>query len=238
MNKSMSAARYGVGALLVAAMVAIAPAGANAASPAGHRPAPTVTLADDAPPPPPPPPPVPVTRNVPCTDAIRYLPFDYSAFTGGWRVYEYYSFSYLSSSPTLDVSDERAVVNDTDAPVSATFTAQKSHTFTVEVSASAQAKLGALITATVTSRFAWSWTTLVGVSATAMVPPGQTVRAQYGVNAYWLTSSDRTVRWSFRGGTISLPFEERCTETTGEVTRNIPTREEAWRIYVERPSPF
>jgi hypothetical protein len=135
------------------------------------------------------------------------------------------------------VSDERAVFNDTDAPVSATFTAQESHTFTVEVSASAQAKLGALITATVTTRFAWSWTTQVGVSATAMVPPRQTVRAQYGVSAYWLTSYDRTVRFAWRIGQTGL-YEEKCTETTGDVTRNIPTREETWRIYVVQPPRF
>jgi len=130
------------------------------------------------------------------------------------------------------------VFNDTDAPLTATFMSQKSHTFTVEVSASAQAKLSMVIMATLTTRFAWSWTTQVGVTASTVVAPHQTVHGDYGVNAYYLMTADRVVTWVEPPEQVGGDPGEECTETTGQVTRNIPTTEEGWHIYVKQPNPF
>jgi hypothetical protein len=170
---------------------------------------------------------------VPCTDQLRHLPWDHVYFdlvNDEW-VYEYFGFSLMSKQETFDASDVRSVANDKDFPVSATFTSQKSATWTIKVNAIAQLKFTDFLSANVTTEFSYSKTTQVGVSVTAMVPAHAIVTARYGLVAYNITTMDEVVQVRRRNEVLPNGVDNaRCWRGLSPVNRNIPTIDERWRV--------
>jgi hypothetical protein len=171
----------------------------------------------------------PPMHQVSCGDVWnRRLPWDSHTANTFEDVWTYYEFGFIWSEPTFNISDTRIAVNNLDTPASATFTSQKSKTWTITVKADAQKKFGELLQITVTTMYAWSQTTQVNVAVTAMVPPHSTVRGDYGVSAFNVTTWDHVVQWRrshFRGA-----ISDYCAEGSGQVTRNVPTRSEGWQL--------
>ncbi|NMO16822.1 hypothetical protein HPC49_04765 [Pyxidicoccus fallax] len=150
-------------------------------------------------------------------------------WSGDWTFYERYEFFLVSSTPTFNVSDSRIAVNDLGTPISVTFTAQRSETFSVSVTAGMSAKLGEFLTANVSSTIVMSQTTQVGVSTTATVPPYSRVRGDYGVTAFDVTYDVRTLKKTrLRQDFGSSTF---CSDAgIQRQTINAPTYVEGWRV--------
>jgi hypothetical protein len=171
----------------------------------------------------------PSMHEVSCGDVWnRRLAWDSHTVNTFEDVWTYYEFGFMSSEPTFNISDTRIAVNNLDTPASATFTSQKSKTWTITVKVDAQRKFGEFLQFTVTTMFAWSQTTQVGVAVTATVPPHSTVRGDYGVSAFNVTSWDHVVQW--RRSHIRGAISDYCVEGSGPVTRNVPTTSEGWQL--------
>jgi hypothetical protein len=117
---------------------------------------------------------------------------------------------------------------DLDSPVSATRTSQKAKTWTITIKADAQRKFGEFLQITVTTMYAWSRTTQVNVAVTAPVPPHSTVRGDYGVSAFNVTTFDHVVTWTRTH--FQHIHVDNCAEGSGPVTRNVPTTLEGWQL--------
>jgi hypothetical protein len=153
-------------------------------------------------------------------------PHGMSTFT--WESYDYLSFN---SIPTFNVSDTRIAVNDLDDPATVTFTSQQSRTWSIEVSASMTKSLTKKLSLTVSARVQYSWTTAVGVSVTATVPPHSGVRGDYGTQAFDVTFEARTYRKMMRM-TGHPPTPSHTCYDLGVKTYHInaPTDLEGWRV--------
>lgn len=145
-------------------------------------------------------------------------------------VYEAYEFHFLQANSTFNVSDTRIAWNTLDTPASTTFTSSQSRTFTLGVSGSMAIKLGPWLTVNLGGSVTTSWTTSIGVSITATVPPHSTVRGEYGVKAWnvWLAvTTYRMERPAFGGPPGPIWCYSLGTHTP---VINVPTVEEGWRI--------
>jgi hypothetical protein len=167
-------------------------------------------------------------NNYPINDWI--LVSIYSTQPKTWHQYE---FALISSTPTFNVSDTRIAVNDLSTPINATFTSQKSETFSISATASMTAKLSQYLSATVSSTIQSSRTTAVGVSVTGTVPAYRALRADYGVRAYDVYYYVKTIQRVEHRSRLGFPswtcwegsFEQRFT--------NAPTNVEGWRLTLE-----
>jgi len=96
--------------------------------------------------------------------------------------------SVISANSTFMVADSRVVVNDLDTPVTATFTAQESRTFSIGATSGVSfTNLFGFLNINVSSTITSSTTTSIGVSTTGTVPPHSRVVGDYGVEAYEVT---------------------------------------------------
>jgi hypothetical protein len=128
----------------------------------------------------------------------------------------------VSSVPTFDVADSRIVVNDTASPISATFTSQRSTTFTLQVTVGTAVKVGELLTVTVSTTIVLSRTTTIGVSVTGQVPPHGRLIGEYGVQAYNVTYDLTTYEILGHVACRSIGVQRG--------TANAPTTVEGWRL--------
>ena len=132
-------------------------------------------------------------------------------------------FALVSSQPTFDVAESRVVINDTDTVASATFTTQRSQTFTLQVSVGASASgLLDFLTVNVSASIVLSRTTAVGVSTTGQVPPHSRLIGEYGIQAFDVT---------YDVVTYQILAHVACKSVGSErFTTNAPTALEGWRI--------
>lgn len=135
-----------------------------------------------------------------------------------------YLYTLVSSAPTFNASDSRAVTNGLDSPISATFTSQVSQTFSLSATVGSSVSLFKFLTASVSVSIQSSRTTSIGVSATATVPPHSRVQGDYGVDAFNVTYDMQAYRWV--GGLNACQI----SGSPIRVTSNAPTNIEGWRF--------
>jgi hypothetical protein len=145
-------------------------------------------------------------------------------------IWEGYVYTLRTVTPTFNVSDARAVSNQLDTPVSATFTSQQSSTYSISVTAGTSASLWGFLTVNVSATIVQSRTTSLGVSATVTVPPHGQVNGLYGVEAYDITY-DAHKYWHV-GSSPPKAGARSCTDRgmVVGVTTNAPTYVEGWRL--------
>lgn len=157
-----------------------------------------------------------------CPFPQPFIPLIFPVGTG----YQELRYSLVSSAPTFDVADSRVVANATDSPVSATFTSQRSTTFTLQVSVGTAAKLGEFLTANVSTTIVLSRTTALGVSATGQVPPRGRLIGEYGIEAFNVTYD--ATKYQVR---VVMPGVPSCQAIgVQRYTTNAPTAIEGWRL--------
>jgi hypothetical protein len=131
-------------------------------------------------------------------------------------------------TPAFNVSDARTVDNTLDVPATATFTSQKSQTYTVTVNAGLSATFLKFVTLNVSGNIVKSRTTTIGVTATTTVAPHSRVDGLYGVEAYNITYSAHQYRVI---GSLPDPGERKCIdEGVKDGSTNTPTNVEGWRL--------
>jgi hypothetical protein len=138
-------------------------------------------------------------------------------------------YTLISSVPAFNVADGRSVINTLDAPVTTTFTANQSRTFTVSTSAGVQASFFMFLTVSVSVNATLSRTTALGVSTTTVVPPRTRVLAEYGIEAFDIVYDVQDyVCLGSNCGTCPV----KCTKNGGPTreARNVPTVIEGWRF--------
>lgn len=125
------------------------------------------------------------------------------------------------------MTESRIVVNDLDVPVTATFSSQESHTFTIAVTSGVTfSNLFGFLNVNVSSTITSSTTTQIGVTAGTTVPPHSAVIGDYGVNVYDVTFMGYVViRRSIGGCWVhesTMGHEEQYTPA--------PTYIQGWRL--------
>ena len=138
-------------------------------------------------------------------------------------------YTLISSVPAFNVADGRSVINTLDAPVTTTFTANQSRTFTVSTSAGVEASFFMFLTASVSINATLSRTTALGVSTTTVVPPRTRVLAEYGIEAFDIVYD---VQDYVCLGSNCRTCPVKCTKNGGPTreARNVPTVIEGWRF--------
>jgi hypothetical protein len=136
-------------------------------------------------------------------------------------------YTLISSVPTFNVADGRSVINTLDAPVTTTFTAMESRTFTVSTSAGVQASFFKFLTASVSVNATLSRTTALGVSTTTVVPPRTRVLAEYGIEAFEIVYDVQDYACT---DCSSCPVKCWASGGPKREARNVPTIVEGWRF--------
>jgi hypothetical protein len=132
-------------------------------------------------------------------------------------------YSLVASTPTFNVADTRIVINDTDDPATATFTAQRSRTFSLTVGAGASASgLLDFLQVSVSTSIVMSVTTATSVSTTGQVPPHSQLIGEYGVQAFTVTYDITTYRIVARMACEPYSVQRNTT--------NAPTNIQGWRL--------
>jgi hypothetical protein len=137
-------------------------------------------------------------------------------------------------TPEFLVSQQLVVVNGLSTTITGTFTSSVSHTYTYSVGGSVGGSLFGVLTATVSTTITNSTTTLLGVSASAPVPPGQSVIGQYGVDAYYVTYTENVyVAYTNNFAPPTPSNTTICTLAQSGVTSGsaiAPTVLQGWRL--------
>ncbi|WP_146163921.1 hypothetical protein [Pseudosporangium ferrugineum] len=141
---------------------------------------------------------------------------------------EYYAVQYVVDSVTPDflVSEQRAVVNNTNTQATASFTSSVSQTFSMSVTVGTSASLFGFLTANVSASISMSTTTMTGVSASAPVPPFSRVVGQYGVEAYRVTYTENT----YHNIGYNPPNDSCTLYASRQGTSVAPTVFSGWRV--------
>jgi hypothetical protein len=148
----------------------------------------------------------------------------------GVMIFRGLDYTVVSTTQTFDVADSRIVFNDTDTTASATFTSSQSRTFTFTFSFGVQGPLMGKISASVGVSISVSYTTAIGVSATAPVPPRGAVIGEYGVQAFDVV---------YHAQEFSMLIDERIQDGVRHCradqiienqTAHAPTTLEGWRV--------
>jgi len=165
--------------------------------------------------------------GIPCPNLARS---DWTLIGGrppSWRGHVY---GLQSAAQVFNVSEARIVENTLDTPVVATFTSQQSRSYSLSVTQGRSVTLASFLTANVSVTIVQSWTTSIGVSATATVPPHSRVTGLYGIQAYDVIYSVHTYRHV--GSRPPDPGDRSCIDegTTFGNNTNAPTYVEGWRI--------
>jgi len=145
------------------------------------------------------------------------------AGVGLWGLPEY----VISANETFRVTESRIVVNDLDAPATATFSSQESHTFSVgATSGFTFNNLAGFLNINVSSTITSSTTTQIGVTASTTVAPHSAVIGDYGVNVYDVTFMGYLINRRSIGGCwvheSTMGHEEQFTPA--------PTFIQGWRL--------
>ncbi|WP_394940307.1 hypothetical protein [Psychromicrobium sp. YIM B11713] len=163
--------------------------------------------------------------------------------TSGWQfngpsttTYTSYKYDLYNATPTFNVSDTRVAKNDTDAPISTTFTSSLSKTYTISVTASMSVSVLKFLNASVSATITNSRTTQIGVSITSPVPAHSSIRGDYGVEAYDVTARGTELKrvvtsgyWV--NGFYHQPYTVCYTNGVKDLAFNAPTNIEGWRVY-------
>jgi len=158
-----------------------------------------------------------------CPDGLQWSYYD----NGGWFP-EYFATQYVvdSVTPTFLVSEERSVVNATNAPITGSFTSSVTKTFSLTVSTGASVSLFGFFSANVSASITTSTSTTTGVTATAPVPPFGRIVGQYGVEAYDISYTINTYH-----NIGNNPPGILCSlEDTAHGTSVAPTIYTGWRV--------
>jgi hypothetical protein len=137
-------------------------------------------------------------------------------------------------TPEFLVSQQLVVVNDTSTTITGTFTSSVAHTYGYSVTGSVGGSLFGVLTATVSTNITNSTTTSIGVSASAPVPPGQSVIGQYGVEAYSVTYTENVyVAYTNNFAPPTSSNTTSCTLAESGITSGsatAPTVLQGWRL--------
>ena len=156
--------------------------------------------------------------------------YEYPDPAEGVHVYRGYDYTVVSSTRTFDVADSRIVYNDTDTTASGSFTATQSRTFAFTFTFGVQGPLVGKINASLGLSISLSYTTAIGVTATAPVPPHGAVIGEYGVQAFDIVYHAQLFRMLIdeRSGTQ----QRRCVsyQVIANQTAHAPTSLEGWRV--------
>ncbi|MEU8632753.1 hypothetical protein AB0C38_11330 [Amycolatopsis sp. NPDC048633] len=148
----------------------------------------------------------------------------------GVLVFRGYDYTVVSTTRTFDVADSRIVYNDTDTTASGSFTATQSRTFAFTFSFGLQGPLVGKINASIGLSISLSYTTSVGVTATAPIPPHGALLGEYGVQAFDIVYHAQQFRMLIdeRSGTQ----QRRCSaeQVIANQTAHAPTALEGWRV--------
>ncbi|GAA4459742.1 hypothetical protein [Phytohabitans houttuyneae] len=144
-------------------------------------------------------------------------------------------YTIVSSTPTLDVAYGRFVENPTDQPITGNWTAtqQRMVTMTSSIALTIAGNGGRAnpeaialsVTLATGIQVAVSYTTTIGVGATAEVPPRRTMLGEYGLRSLDIVMDVQVV--SMMQDRVTCAYREGGAERH---TAHVPTINEGWRF--------
>lgn len=171
----------------------------------------------------------PPPPTVPCTELGPIVWHDDT--TGGLYAKNGVKFDVVSTTPVFDVAYGRFNENRTDQVITGSWTASQSRTITMtssfnfSLSVATGEELRTTVTAATGIQVTESRTTMVGVGATAPVPPHSTVLGEYGLQSLDVVFHARRVYLRH-----DLQYCVLAREPELNQTAHIPTINEGWRF--------
>ena len=133
----------------------------------------------------------------------------------------------ISASENFEVTESRLVRNDTDFEVTASFSSEQSHTFSIAVTSGVTFNnLFGFLNANVSNTITSSTTTTIGVTAETTVPAHTTVIGDYGVDVFSVTFMGYVVIRRSIGGC----WVRQSTMGHDQQFTPAPTYIQGWRI--------